>query len=316
MTPSARPTPVYLDCDTGVDDALALALLLASPEADLVGVGTVSGNTGAEQAAANTLALLALAGRAGVPVAVGAGNASVPVPHIHGANGLGDVLLPASGESPAAESAAELLIGLSHTHAGRLHVVAVGPLTNLATALELDGTLPERVASVTVMGGAARSPGNITAVAEANIGNDPEAARRVFAAPWDITLVPLDVTLVNRLTEDDRRRLEESGRPVARTLGLILNRYFDFYVSVYGLRCAALHDPLAAALAIGCVEPLLAPRVSVTIDDTHGPGRGQTICDLRGQWRDYPEQPGVRSRVVLSTTQPLAPILMERLLAL
>ncbi|MFI0425187.1 nucleoside hydrolase [Spongiactinospora sp. 9N601] len=309
-------TPLYLDCDTGVDDALALALLLASPEVELAGVGTVNGNTGARQAAVNTLALLTLAGRTEIPVAVGAANAGAAVPHIHGGNGLGDVRLPHPLQRPTAESAADLLIRLSLRHTGRLHVLAVGPLTNLAVALDRDGTLPERVAGVTIMGGAARSPGNITAVAEANIGNDPESARRVFAAPWEITLVPLDVTLDNRLEEDDRRRLAAAPRPLARTLGLILDHYFDFYMSVYGRRCAALHDPLAAAVVIGCVEPLLAPRVSVVIDDTNGPGRGQTICDLRGRYLGYPDQPDAHSRVVLSTKEPLAPILMERLLTL
>lgn len=314
-------TPLYLDCDTGVDDSLALAYLLASPETDLVGVGTVSGNIGARQGAANTLDLLALAGRGDVPVAVGAhdplaGTFGGGPAHIHGHNGVGDVALPPSGLEPVAESAVELLLRLSHEHAGELRVVAVGPLTNLALALRQDPTLPERVADVTIMGGAALHPGNVSPVAEANIANDPEAAAAVLSAAWDVTLVPLDVTMRDVLEETDRKALLESGTALAPWLGEVLDLYLGFYVETFGRRCCALHDPLAAALAVGGVRPAVAPRVHVTVDDSRGPGRGQTICDLRGLHAGYPDQPGARCRVVLETDAPLAPHLMERLLTL
>lgn len=315
-TPSAQP--FYLDCDTGVDDSLALAYLLASPEVDLAGIGTVSGNIGAHQGAVNTLDLLALAGRGDVPVAVGAADPLVGtfhggVPHIHGHNGVGDVALPPSGRTPVAESAVEMLLRLSHEHAGELRVVAVGPLTNLALALRADPTLPERVKDVTIMGGAALHPGNVSPVAEANIANDPEAAAAVLAAGWDVTLVPLDVTMTDVLEDTDRKELLTSQAGLAPWLGEVLDLYLGFYVETFGRRCCALHDPLAAAIAVGGVRPTLAPRVHVTVDDTQGPGRGQTICDLRGQYAGRPDQPGARCRVVLATDAPLAPHLMERL---
>ncbi|MFE6970672.1 nucleoside hydrolase [Isoptericola sp. NPDC057653] len=314
--PSAAP--LYLDCDTGVDDSLALAYLLASPEIDLVGVGSVHGNIDAPQGAVNTLDLLALAGRDDVPVAVGAhdplvGSYDGGVAHIHGANGVGDVTLPPSGRTPAAESAVELLLRLSHEHAGRLRVVAVGPLTNLALALREDPTLVERVLDVTVMGGAALHPGNVSPVAEANIANDPEAAAEVLSADWDVTLVPLDVTMANLLEETDRKTLLEAGTALAPWLGEVLDLYFGFHVPTFGRRCSALHDPLATAIAVGGVRATVAPRVPVVVDATDGPGRGQTLCDLRGLYAGHPDVPGARTRVVLATDSPLAPHLVERL---
>jgi len=318
-THPSRPTaPLYLDCDTGVDDSLALAYLLASPEVDLVGVGSVSGNIDARQGAVNTLDLLALAGRDDVPVAVGAhdplaGTYDGGAPHVHGRNGVGDVALPPSGREPAAESAVELLLRLSHEHAGRLRVVAVGPLTNLALALREDPGLAARVHDVTIMGGAALHPGNVSPVAEANIANDPEAAAAVLSADWDVTLVPLDVTMANLLEETDRKALLVAGTALAPWLGEVLDLYFGFHVPTYGRRCSALHDPLAAAIAVGGVTPTLAPRVPVVVDATRGPGRGQTLCDLRGRYAGYPDVPGARTRVVLATDVPLAPHLVERL---
>ena len=311
---------MYFDCDTGIDDSLALGYLLASPEIELVGIGTVSGNTSARQAAANSLNLLALAGREDVPVAIGAADWLTRafdggVPHIHGDNGVGNVELPAAEAEPIDESAAELLIRLSHEHAGVLQVVTVGPLTNIAIALSRDPGLASRVASITTMGGAALVPGNVTAVAEANIWNDPEAALQVIEADWDLTLVPLDVTLENTLDESDRQQLLDAADRLPEALGRILDHYFDFYVELYGQRSCALHDPLAAALAVGVIAATTAPAVSITVDTTNGPGRGQTVCDLRGQRLRTVDQPGARTRVVLATSEPLGAHLIERLTA-
>jgi purine nucleosidase len=311
--------PIYFDCDTGIDDSLALAYLLASPEVELVGVGTVSGNVAAVQGARNTLDLLALAGRPDVPVAVGAHDPLVGVyhggvPHIHGLNGVGNIKLPDSGLAPVDEGGAEFLVRLAKELGGALRIVAVGPLTNLARAVELEPALPGLVRDVTIMGGAAVVPGNVSAVAEANIAGDPEAAAAVFDAPWNISLVPLDVTLENILEEEHRQALLDSGDPFLGSLGRMLDHYFDFYVDLYGHRAAALHDPLAAAIAVGGITPTVAPRVPVVIDATKGPGRGQTLCDLRDQRRGSVDHPGARCRVVLATDAPLAPHLVGRLL--
>jgi purine nucleosidase len=311
--------PLYLDCDTGIDDALTLAYLVAEG-ADLVGVGSVSGNVSAELGARNTLDVLALAGRPDVPVAVGAhdpigGVFAGGAPGVHGANGIGDVALPRSGAAFADETAASMLSRLAREHEGRLHVLAVGPLTNLALALEADPDLPRRVAGVTIMGGAALVPGNVTPVAEANIHNDVLAAARVLDAEWPVTVVGLDVTMEARF---EQRHLDAllDGPPLARALGAMLGTYFQYYTPVLGRPSCALHDPLAAAIALGAVEPTLAPVVPMEVDTTGGPGRGQTIVDLRSRYIGYPPLPGTRHRIVLEVPMGFGDALTASLLRL
>jgi purine nucleosidase len=321
---TTAPTPYYLDCDTGIDDALAIAYLLEaaadeSRNIEIVGIGSVSGNVSAAVGAGNTLDLLALAGATRIPVAVGShdpqgGEFHGGAPHVHGANGVGDVVIERSAASVSPESAPELLVRLAREHAGELRVIAIGPLTNIAAALRLDPELPGLVKELTLMGGAALVPGNITAVAEANIANDAHAAAEVFSADWFITMVPLDVTMVNVFVESHREALIASGRPVAEALGHMLDYYFEFYVGVYGHRASALHDPLAVAIALGDVALKSAPVVRVVVDETDGPGRGQTVCDLRGTYRGFPEQSGAHTRVVLELENDFAPLLLERLL--
>jgi purine nucleosidase len=313
------PLPLYLDCDTGIDDTVALAYLLRSPLVELVGIGTVSGNTDAAQAARNTLDLLALAGAPTIPVAVGAhDHLSHPygggAPHVHGENGIGGVILPASDASPDSRDAADLLLELSHAYAGALHILTIGPVTNIALALERDPSLPSRIAGVTTMGGAALVPGNITPVAEANIFNDPEAAEALARADWDVTFVPLDVTMNHVLTDRDRGLLLASADPFARAVGDILDHYLDFYVPQFGARLSPLHDPLAAMAAVGApgIDPGL--RVPVVIDTTDGPSRGSTVVDMRGQRLGARDHDGVRTRVLFDGADTLTEHLVSTIL--
>ena len=287
----------------------------------IVGIGTVSGNLASAPAARNALDLIALAGQPDIPVAVGAHDHlshgyGGGAPHVHGANGIGDVELPRSTREPRAGHAVDLLLELSHTYAGELEILAIGPLTNLALALHSDPNLPERIRAVTIMGGAGIAAGNITPVAEANIGNDPEAAAAVLAADWDVTLVPLDVTMEHTLEEPDRAALLEASAPFPRALGEILDHYFDFYEPTYGRRMSALHDPLAAALAVGDIAATRAPLVPITVDTSAGPGRGQTIADLRNQRVADRHHDGHRTRFVREIDRPLGPHLVEVLVGM
>ena len=128
-------------------------------------------------------------------------------------------------------------------------------------------------------------------------------------------MVGLDVTMGELIEADDRERLRSAPGAIAPMLGDMLGVYFDFYVSVFGRPCSALHDPLAVAISTGEVVPTLAPLVRVTVDATDGPGRGQTICDMRGVYNGYPPQRGAHVRVVLELDRPYAPLLMDRLLS-
>ncbi|HEY4225931.1 MAG TPA: nucleoside hydrolase [Pseudolysinimonas sp.] len=311
---------VYLDTDPGIDDALAIGYLLAHPEVDLALVGSVSGNTDAVTAAANARDLLALFGRPDIPVAVGSTDFLTRAyhggaPHVHGGNGIGGVSLPVSSAPFAAGSAAEELVRLARSRPGELRVLAIGPLTNLALALELDPSLPSLVADVVVMGGAALAPGNVTAAAEANIHNDPEAAAAVFAADWDVTIVPLDATMLQRFEQSDLDALLAGGER-AEVIGRMLGTYYGFYQEHFGRPSSALHDPLAAAVLTGEAVVSREARVPVEVDTGSGPGRGQTIADLRGRYRLVEPQHPDGVRVVFDIAEPFAPQLLARLLSL
>ena len=310
---------VYFDCDTGIDDALTIAYLVAH-RVNLVGIGTVCGNIDADLAARNTLDLLDLLGAPEVPVAVGARDFTTAgfnggAPEVHGANGVGGVRLPTSPRGPVEESATDLLSRLARQHPGRLRVLAVGPMTNLGTALADDPELVGLVRDVTIMGGAAAAPGNVTAVAEANIISDPEAAAKVVSAAWDLTIVPLDVTMLQRIDSAQADRLRATGAAPLVALADMLEYYFDFYVGRMGERRAALHDPLAAAVMLDKVTLTSGPRVPVIVDDTHGPGRGQTIVDRRGCYRGYPAQDPQDVRVALRIDDDFVNELTQTLLS-
>lgn len=305
------PQFVHLDCDTGIDDALTIAHLLARPHVRLVGVSTVSGNTTAAQAAANTLGLLALAGAEGIPVAVGehhplAGEFHGGAPHVHGGNGIGDVTLPEAAQPVSDLTGPELLIASVRDRPGEVDVLAIGPLTNLAKALELEPELPRLARSLTVMGGAVWVPGNITPAAEANIHNDPEAAVAVFAADWRITLVPLDVTLQHGFDAEAQRALAEAGTDYHSALAAMLDRYLDFYATVSTVRRAALHDPLASMIVTGDSIPSEVRATALAVDTSREATRGRTTAVDSGP---------ANIDVVTAVDGDAAPVLLAQLLS-
>lgn len=269
-----------LDGDPGIDDCLALLYLLASPGVSLTAVTTTFGNVSVDQATENALNLLDLAGRPDVPVAAGGprplcGPFAGGDPEVHGAGGIGGAALPAASTVPVEETAVDALVRLVRESPGHIHLISIGPLTNIALALEAEPRFSELVGSYTLMGGAAQAPGNVSAVAEANIGSDPEAAARVFRAPWQPTIVPLDVTMQHTLELSDLDALHARGTTVSSAVAVMLEHYFDYYTDLFGRRCCALHDPMAVAVALGDARPRVAPRVPVSVDESDGPGRGQ-----------------------------------------
>ncbi|ROR65684.1 nucleoside hydrolase [Agrococcus jenensis] len=296
-------TTVLLDVDTGIDDALALFTAALSNEIELVGCTVVWGNVDVDQGARNTSEVLRLAGHADVPIAVGAagprnGRVAVFSPQVHGDDGLGGCADTAHEPRLAAESAVQLMLRLSHEHDGTLEIVAVGPLTNLAAALDADPTLPERIRQVTIMGGAALAAGNVSDTAEANIWHDPEAAQAVFDAPWELTMVGLDVTMTSLITDEHRARLAAGGA-VGRFSSDILDFYLGYYEGYTGERASGNHDALALAVATGLVRTTLSPIVDVEVDCSDGPSRGRTVARLEGEWGTWPDREGARHRVVM-----------------
>src|SRR5271170_986112 len=204
--------PFVIDVDTGIDDALALLYACAHEEAQILGVSTVVGNVPLAAATRNTRAVLALAGRADIPVWPGAAAAiSIAVrdaSEIHGKTGIGHAVLPDPDEPADALHAADSIIGAARSHSGRLILCATGPLTNIALAVMREPELPRLVKRFVIMGGAYSEPGNVTPTAEFNIWHDAEAARIVFRAFGGVGAAPviaigLDVTRKTIVDESD-----------------------------------------------------------------------------------------------------------------
>lgn len=269
---------VIYDTDPGIDDAIALYLALASPEIKVVGVTTVFGNVHTEVATRNARILLDIAGRPDIPVAAGASAPMAmayrgPVAFVHGHNGLGDVDLPEPSRDPIGLPAPEFIWQTCSAQPGEITLLAVGPLTNLALALQEYPELPALVKRVVIMGGNAYTHGNASPAAEANILNDPEAADMVFGADWDVTMVGLDVTNHVVMTDDLIASLSRSEQTTARHLTAMIGFYRQFNIDVLGHTGIRLHDPAAAAY-------LFAPDLFTTVD---APIRVETESFSRGK---------------------------------
>jgi pyrimidine-specific ribonucleoside hydrolase len=286
--PQPSRTPLVIDTDPGIDDALALLLALASPEVDLRLVTTVHGNVDLDQTTDNALRVLHLAGRSDVPVAAGARTSLVvPQPeragHVHGAAGLGGVVLPPSPAAvdprPAVVALAELLL----TSEEPVTVAAIGPLTNIALLLAVYPDAAARIGRLVVMGGSASRGGNVTGAAEFNVWADPEAAAVVFRAGLPTVMVGLDVTLPTVLTEAGIARFAAAG-PVGAQAAAVLQQYLDHARTTYGTPGVVVHDALALTEAI-VPGTLHTVRRDVVVDTGPGLGRGQTLVDRRAPSR-------------------------------
>lgn len=274
--------PILFDTDPGIDDALALGMLAGDARAQLVGVSTVFGNADVATTTANALALCHRFG-IDVPVARGAARPLQRVPrpfpvHIHGHDGLGDVAArPVHDREPASNSAAQFICDLARRHEGELTLLAVGPLTNLAQALALDPGLPRRVARVVVMGGAFGTKGhagNATPVAEANVFCDPHAAAAVFAAPWPLTVVGLDVTHQVLMGREHLDALGRDGGAAGRFLRDITRPYERFYRR-YTAGGIYAHD--ASAVVCALAPHRFEMRRGALSVLTEGPDAGRTL---------------------------------------
>ena len=241
--------PVLIDCDPGADDALAIFMALNSADLDVVGLTTVGGNASLADTTRNALGLLEAAGRSDVPVWRGAdrpldGDFTFAY-EVHGAGGLGVQLAPPSADIRP-EPAADAIAALSAEHSGELTLIALGPLTNVAHALQSRPALARECAQVLIMGGALGVPGNITEHAEFNIYNDPPAAALVFACGAPLALVGLDVTTAVKI---DRTAApwSDGATATARLAGRIFQSWAESHPEADGF---SLHDPLTVAAAI------------------------------------------------------------------
>ena len=278
---------LLLDVDTGIDDALALFYLGKAHkkgEIEILGSTTVGGNVEVAQTTLNTLKIWEML-ELDIPVASGSESPLMvplnPAPYVHGDDGLGNTFLPKPITLPTEESAADMILRLSHEYSGELTLLTTAPLTNIAVALLRDPDLANRIRKVVIMGGAVFT-GNVSAVAEANIANDPEAARIVFRSGMEMTLVGLDVTHEVYWEEADLRDLEKIDNERSAFLLQIIRFISDAYENLSGWKRCVLHDPLAAGV---CLIPDLVKTEKryVDVELTGELTRGMTVVDRRGR---------------------------------
>ncbi|MGC2197818.1 MAG: nucleoside hydrolase [Terriglobales bacterium] len=281
--PASAARKIIFDTDPGSDDALALMLALNSPELDVRAITVVPGNVTAEMGLENALRMVSLANRCDIPVAAGAHHPLfqklITAEFWHGKNGLANVELPASKCKVDSRFGPDLIIQLVHASPHEITLVPVGPLTNIALAIEKDPSIVPLVNEVILMGGSI-SGGNVNASAEANIYNDPEAAQIVFQAGWPLTMVGLEVGDKALFT---RKYLDDLGRTHGPINDFIfaVQKYLVGLSAQFGAPGSPMYDPSAVAVAI---DPTLVKVQAMHVDvETRGEfTRGETVGNRRG----------------------------------
>jgi purine nucleosidase len=274
---------IIFDTDPGTDDAMALMLALNSPELDVRAITVVPGNVTAKQGLENALRMASLANRCDIPVAAGAQHPLfqklITAEFWHGKNGLANVELPPSKCKVDPQFGPDLIIQMVHAAPHEITLVPVGPLTNIALAVEKDPTIVPLVKEVILMGGAITG-GNVNASAEANIYNDPEAAQIVFQAGWPLTMVGLDVGDKTLLSPKYLEQLGQTHGPINDFIYQVA-RYLIDLSAQYGSVGTQMYDPLAVGVAI---DPTFvkAPLMHVDVETRGDFTRGETVANRHG----------------------------------
>ena len=277
--------PLLIDTDPGVDDALALLMAFDAPRHAVVALTIAAGNVGLKHTVANALKLCEVA-EVDIPVFAGCDapllHAAPDASYVHGRDGFGDIGYAPAAKQAEAEHAALAMIRLSHAHAGRLVVCMLGPLTNLAVALKLDPTLPQRIGRIVVMGGAVTGQGNTTPTAEFNIGFDPEAAWVVFeafaAAGQVVEVADWEAVIRHGFLHTDVEAWLRADHPRARFYEAISRRTREWSAGLRGERWHAA-DALAMALVVAPEHARTLERRPLRVELNGAETRGATVVD-------------------------------------
>lgn len=288
---------VIIDCDPGIDDSLALMLAAASPELEILGITTVSGNVPARMGAENARKVLKQVNRLDIPIYVGE-EVPLKVKYVdamdtHGRDGMGESFLPAvPGEFPK-KSAVEFLektLEGTLAEAEKISIIALGPMTNLAKVFSKRPELIGRVHRLVSMGGSFKSHGNCSPVAEYNYWCDPDAAALCFQlfaeAGKKIEMVGLDVTRKIVLTPDILSYMKRMDPETGEFVRQITGFYLDFHWEYEGIIGCVINDPLAVAYFID--GSLCSGFDSFTAVETGGICRGQSVVDSMNFWKKAP----------------------------
>ncbi|KUM80020.1 nucleoside hydrolase [Streptomyces sp. ISL-22] len=298
MPNDGQPIPVIIDCDTGVDDALALLFAVRHPGLDLRAVTCVAGNTDVDGVVRNTLTVLEQAGAPDIPVARGAGRPLIEparsARHVHGEDGMGDIGLPAPTRAPADVDAVTLLRREILASPRPVTLIPTAPLTNIALLLRTHPEVTRNIERIVFMGGAVAC-GNATPVAEFNVWHDPEAAAILLTAEVHITMYGLDVFQQVVVPGADVRRLRASAEPGARLAGELLSHRPATPDVGADSEAGGIGDAGAVCTVVdpaGVTTRLLPVEVSLT----PGPTRGQTIVDRRPRLGESELHTGTRDQ--------------------
>ncbi len=272
--------PVIIDCDPGIDDAVALFIAFQADNLDIKAITTVSGNVGIERTTNNALKLVEYAGQ-NIKVARGASKPifkeTVNAEFVHGKSGLGNMVIPEARASIYSKNAYDTIYEEALKYDGKLHIIALGPLTNIALTLMKYPDIKNRISHITLMGGSV-GLGNDTPSAEFNIYADPEAARIVFNSGIDITMVGLDVTHRAIASEDDLQEIQSYSNNPSDFTAKCLFGYMDI-AKRYGVKGAMLHDPTAVAAVID--ESIIKTQhLHVDVETKGEFTSGKTVVDI------------------------------------
>lgn len=272
--------PVIIDCDPGIDDAVALFIAFAADNLDIRAITSVAGNVNIDKTTNNALKLVELLGK-NVKVSRGASQPiskkPVTAEHVHGKSGLGDTVLPEPKAGIYCKNAYDTIYEEALCCEGKLHIIALGPLTNIALTLMKYPDLKDKIAHITLMGGAA-GIGNVTPTAEFNIYADPEAAKVVFNSGIGITMVGLDATHKAIISEEELKEILAYGNTPSNFTAKSMLSYMDIAKN-YGITGAVLHDPAAVAAVID--ESLITTKYLHVDIETKGEfTSGKTVVDI------------------------------------
>ena len=303
---AAQPRRVILDADPGIDDAMAILLAAQSPELRIEAITVVPGNVLVDQGVQNALKLVELAGRTDIPVARGEKyplrRKLITAPIVHGKNGLGETQLPSPAKSAESRHAVDLIIDLVCAHPGQITLLPMGPLTNIARVLLKRPDIAKQIPEIILMGGSIAG-GNASPAAEANIYNDPEAAKIVFESGIPITMVGLGATHQTLLKRSHMAALADSRSPIACYVARIADFYIDFSESI-GFDGGALHDPLAVGLAVDSSLAIESRPMHIAVETQGLLTYGETVAN-RYLLRESVEDAG--DHYVLTGIEPIEP---------
>ncbi len=281
------PRPIVLDCDPGHDDAVAILLAHGSPEIDLRAITTVVGNQTLEKTTLNARRVCTVAGIENVPIAAGCESPmerpAIVSPDIHGESGLDGPSFGPPTVPVAPVHGVDLLARVVHESPGEVTVVPVGPLTNVATAIDQDSSLAGAMREIVLMGGT-YTQGNRVPTAEFNIVADPEAAALVFASGAPVTMIGLDVTHTALADDAVTKRIRDVGTPVAKMVVDLIQFFGDTYLREFGFPAPPVHDPVAVAAVIR-PEILETREVFVAVETRGEWTTGTTVVDFHGRYR-------------------------------